>query len=280
MKCLHPQSIYSRDQKSTYFVPCGRCYACRQNNAKKKAFRLYQQAEAITSAYNYFITLTYNNENLYYNEYKKASVNVRDIQLFNKLLRSYGVKYKYYVISEYGPTTKRPHYHGLIFSETPITENLLFKAWRRGFVSLFPLNSPRVNYVSQYFNKSCPPGPNQDKNFSLSSKGLGINYLDKVTFNSFEDYNKHFAIHNGYKLKLPRYYLQVLTNPKSKYFSFEVSKIDNLVLLHFQQLDKALFEYNVYLNFFKNDINKTFNYLNNGNNTRQKINYQQHIGYL
>lgn len=78
-----------------------------------------------------------------------ASVSVTDIQLFIKRLRRFISYYfneeiRYAIVSEYGPKSFRPHYHGIIWTQSkevadallvdesplyPERENLIHKAW-------------------------------------------------------------------------------------------------------------------------------------------------------
>lgn len=92
-------------------VPCGKCLECRIQATRSWADRCCLEAK--NSPFNYFITLTYNDDNLPVNN----SLLEYDMQCFFKRLRKRfkGVKFKYFYVGEYGDTTLRPHYHCLLF---------------------------------------------------------------------------------------------------------------------------------------------------------------------
>lgn len=82
----------------------------------------------------------------------------RDLDLFLKRLRSYypDEKLRYYAVSEYGPTSFRPHWHLLLlsnserFSET-ICENVS-KAWSYGRCDTSLSRGYAASYVASYLN--------------------------------------------------------------------------------------------------------------------------------
>ena len=92
-------------------VPCGKCPACLANQRSEWIFRLQQ--EYLVSSFSIFVTLTYDDEHVPLD----FSVNKRDVQLFHKRLRKHfpSADLRYYLVSEYGDHTFRPHYHGLYF---------------------------------------------------------------------------------------------------------------------------------------------------------------------
>lgn len=96
--------------------------------------------------------------------------NVRDYQLFQKRLRKYlftkTQKYEKihsYYISEYSPKTFRPHFHLLLFFDSPqIAQNIsqgVFKSWRLGRIDCQFAGKSASSYVSNYLNStvSLPP---------------------------------------------------------------------------------------------------------------------------
>lgn len=149
IKCLNPRFITNPYTKEKLSVPCGECDACRSSSQSKWVTRLL--IEAKNWPYVVFFTLTYSDKFLpridlseyqelgnqindcydfcALHDFKVPSVSVRDVQLFIKRLRKQFTKYekikekqilRYFISSEYGPTTFRPHYHGILFfsSET------------------------------------------------------------------------------------------------------------------------------------------------------------------
>lgn len=82
----------------------------------------------------------------------------RDLDLFLKRLRSYYLdeKLRYYAISEYGPTSFRPHWHLLLFSNSErfsetICENVS-KAWSYGRCDVSLSRGFAAQYVASYVN--------------------------------------------------------------------------------------------------------------------------------
>lgn len=82
----------------------------------------------------------------------------RDLDLFLKRLRSYypDEKLRYYAVSEYGPTSYRPHWHLLLFSNSErfsktICENVS-KAWSYGRCDASLSRGFAAPYVASYVN--------------------------------------------------------------------------------------------------------------------------------
>ena len=82
----------------------------------------------------------------------------RDLDLFLKRLRSYYLdeKLRYYAVSEYGPTSFRPHWHLLLFSNSErfsetICENVS-KAWSYGRCDASLSRGFAAPYVASYVN--------------------------------------------------------------------------------------------------------------------------------
>ena len=82
----------------------------------------------------------------------------RDLDLFLKRLRSYypDEKLRYYAVSEYGPTSFRPHWHLLLFSNSErfsqtVSENVS-KAWSYGRCDASLSRGFAASYVASYVN--------------------------------------------------------------------------------------------------------------------------------
>ncbi len=82
----------------------------------------------------------------------------RDLDLFLKRLRSYypDEKLRYYAVSEYGPTSFRPHWHLLLFSNSDrfsqtVLENVS-KAWSYGRCDASLSRGFAASYVASYVN--------------------------------------------------------------------------------------------------------------------------------
>lgn len=98
------------------------------------------------------------------------SLDFVDVQKFFKRLRfylsqlhsdnikqkNYDEKIRYFLCGEYGETTLRPHYHMLLFFNSPLTaskiEELLNKAWQLGHINAQAVRSSAAAYVAAYVN--------------------------------------------------------------------------------------------------------------------------------
>ena len=87
----------------------------------------------------------------------------RDVQLFLKRVRKHLTKYtdekiRYYIVSEYGPKTFRPHYHGLFFFDEEKTLKVLRKVirtcWPYGRIDCSLSRGKCSSYCSSYINSS------------------------------------------------------------------------------------------------------------------------------
>lgn len=137
-------------------VPCGRCIGCRLDYSREWAIRSYFEAKEYK--YNYFVTLTYDNDNLPHgigNNPQTGEAFVSNT-LFSKhlkkfikdLRRYYEYHYKHIGIrfmasGEYGDKTRRPHYH-LILYNLPIYD---LKLWKKNFNGDNYYNSPILRKI-------------------------------------------------------------------------------------------------------------------------------------
>lgn len=167
-------------------VPCGKCYDCRRELANQ--FVLRARSEFQHSVCAYFVTLTYNDDNIrYYNPfdrvarrreldkisaygvkyfgmYKDFILSKDDAVRFCKSMQSAIKRYspnllfRYALNGEYGLYTQRPHMHALIYS--PLLFNLqdftkiIQSCWQFGNVTVSPVTPSRINYVAKHFMKT------------------------------------------------------------------------------------------------------------------------------
>lgn len=106
-------------------VPCNNCYECVRR--RKLDWEIRLQYESYASDKVYFSLITYND--LYYH----ADIRYEELKLFLTLLRmrlkrKFGTTMKYFLVSEYGETRDRLHYHCLFFLNGWKGTNLEFKA--------------------------------------------------------------------------------------------------------------------------------------------------------
>lgn len=207
MDCLSPILIRNKDPIGLDYeyrkVPCGKCEACV--NRKKSEWFIRLKQEQIVTDNVCFVTLTYDDEHLP----KDFSVSVNDCQLFLKRLRSYLYKpIKYYLTSEYGPQTFRPHYHAIFFGLSSYDCEQIEKAWQNGFVTVAEISDERIRYVCGYVVEKLFTPPGRKPIFNLISKGLGKSYVEK-----YQDWhhdggilNRSYCPYHGSKFPMPRYY--------------------------------------------------------------------------
>lgn len=141
------------------FLPCGVCEDCRQALKNSWVFRLRVDLEKLTEKgwKIGFLTLTYNDEHLphipaclFVDDYsripcfKKSDIRTFFIKLKKWLLKYYGcrldkesgvdTRIRYMVCCEYGESTQRPHYHGIVCFPPNVPPKELFakieELWR------------------------------------------------------------------------------------------------------------------------------------------------------
>lgn len=212
-------SIYEAERyygkENVFFIPCGKCSACRLAKRKEYAVRCAMEAKEYGDNC-CFITLTYDE---YHN---KGYLLKRDFQYFLKKLRNKGYKFRYFGCGEYGSINNRPHYHIILFGYRPKdlkvigeseTKQKLFTSeeistlWNKGLVSVQNFEPGVASYVAGYVNKKI-----DDKGgFLLMSKkpGLGFNYLMKNKDKLLEDDCIHDDFGSLKKVIAPRYFSQL-----------------------------------------------------------------------
>lgn len=187
---------------------------------------------------NYFVTLTYSDEYVPCDENGEMSVSKSDVIKLNRDMRKRfqqgklrnpvdsfilgspewlplpkGLKYQYYITSEYGPNfTQRPHYHGVWYGlevEQPLAEVLFRSLWPYGHVSVFPAKEGAAGYISKYL---VADGVGKDtyhgdgvKPFSLMSKGLGKSYVERMGDWHRADPSRMYTQYHGSKGSMDRY---------------------------------------------------------------------------
>lgn len=245
MKCFHPIFIdnpewllYEQKHLAPPFgcdrkisVPCGTCEACIYNSAQEWRVRLEEELSCSSSAY--FVTLTYNADSLpigvhtnsFGDEFIAPYVSKRDIQLFLKRLRfSLSDKFdfqglRYYLVSEYGPATLRPHYHGILFNIPKLNPNcdknlakvteLINESWANGFIKVDKVVPERIGYVTKYLSciNDLPDGWTRPFRLMSRHPGIGSSYMDKLARIDWHRENLNCYVPNGkYRRRMPRFY--------------------------------------------------------------------------
>lgn len=208
MKCLNP--VYSSSRHA--YVPCGQCYFC--TNRKKYEFVVRCLLERVSYKHGYFITLTYDNEHLPSN--KGVSYPDADYFLdnFRRHFHRNGFLFSYYLMSEYGGKSNRPHYHMHLFSDAPLifVSSSLFSYWKNGFHKIGRTTLKSILYTSAFhllpkeFRNNYPVS-----NFHIFSRGLGYGYFkDRLVSSYYKDNERVVFDYAGQSFHLPPYIIKKL----------------------------------------------------------------------
>lgn len=172
-------------ENNAQLIPCGHCAACKLTASSSWANRMEMELPYHENAW--FVTLTYNNENIPYRYTwdnstgevitENYSLKFDDLTKFWKKLRryiDYHIKdYKgqlmYFAAGEYGSVTHRPHYHAIIYDLPIKQEDLkiykhrdgavyyncewLEKVWGLGYVVIAPAEWKAMAYTARYTTK-------------------------------------------------------------------------------------------------------------------------------
>ncbi|WGL31351.1 replication initiator protein [Dipodfec virus UOA04_Rod_967] len=212
-------------------VPCGNCESCVYSDAQEWRVRLDEEMSVSLNAV--FVTLTYNDDSLPFsvgtdfdgNSVYLPCVSKTDIQRFLKRLRwYYDEKYaykglRYFIVSEYGPTTFRPHYHGVLFnlpdfnphSQKSLVEvsKLIAEKWDHGFVKVDIVNPERIGYVTKYIcsKTNLPSGYVPPFRMMSTRPAIGSSYFDRDELIAWhKDGLRNYVPRGSYKMPMPRYY--------------------------------------------------------------------------
>lgn len=226
MRCVHPITIANPAVKNavireyrpdgtlvTIFgevlepriqVPCGRCIVCQNN--RRDAWAARMELESRSSACTYFVTLTYNEENL------PGSLQVIDLQKFFRRFRKLH-QVRYFAVGEYGGRFGRPHYHCILwFSEVVDSarlEAMVSSTWPFGFVDVREASYNQMRYCAKYTVKAhLELEEGKQPPFAVMSRrpGIGFEFFDSV-----RDFDRSYInLSNGRCCSLPRYLLSKL----------------------------------------------------------------------
>lgn len=232
MRCFHPIEVrewqgeeVKRKTNSYRLVPCGKCVACLSRKRNDWTFRL--QKERAGSDYSFFLTLTYNDENIplrIVDDKPYFVFNKKHIQDYLKRVRYYvgelnsDITVRYYCVSEYGKKTQRPHYHMQLFVKND--KNLQYHKsickilesnWDYGYFQRKVTDDANIHYVTKYCIKSLDEVDSRciDMPFILCSKRP---YLGECAEKDIEKqpFTIPVVFNNGVRNAMPRIYRQHL----------------------------------------------------------------------
>lgn len=211
-------------------IPCGYCTGCRIKRARSWAIRCVHELQT-NNGVGSFITLTYDQNNY------KPGLEYPDFQAFMRQIRKSVSGVRYFCAGEYGETTKRPHFHALLFGLQ--FENLqecgtnlyrsreLEEIWTKGFSSIGQITPASAGYVAQYSVKKVY-GKAAATHYQRVHLATGeivqikpeMAHMSLKPGIGYEWFKKHWkeaalardgvVTHNGKAEPLPRYYFKML----------------------------------------------------------------------
>lgn len=209
-------------------VPCNRCPACRRRKQNEWAFRIMEEAKVSRSTF--FVTLTYDDDNLVYSDTNIPTLDKERVHKLTKDLRYRIGSYRYFLCGEYGDDFDRPHYHICLFVNSDETledlDRIFSQVWKDGFHQIKAgIPAARAKYCAKYalkqigfdYQGAVPP-------FARMSRrpGIGKSFLDPGTMERFHRLNL-WTVHDyqGTPYPLPRYY-------REQIFSHDERELHNL----------------------------------------------------
>lgn len=222
--CLAPRrvTITTRFSRYTTDVPCGKCVLCLRNAQNAWIPRIYSelQEQKIGS----FVTLTYRDSAVPRVVDRDSGLVLKTLRKsdFQEVLKRFRqaycrkhhitkVSWKYFMCGEYGPQTKRPHYHVIFFGLSKKDLLPFLSDWQNsyGFTNIKSIEiSPKSlfnvsKYVAKYAVKGIFENPFAKKYkiatdnplcpfidstplclpaYRTLSKGLGKSYITNQTY--------------------------------------------------------------------------------------------------
>lgn len=219
--------------------PCRKCLPCLHRRQQDWVNRLTEELRQ--SDCNYYLTFTYDEDNVPHDDAGQYCFDAaRIIKLHRDLRKRYqqgkfrnpcygeligspeylplpiGQEIRYYVTSEYGPSsTERSHYHAVYYNMgiDLYTAELLFKLlWPEGFIRCLPAWPGSAAYISKYLVKDnleseSYTDDSRQSPIAIMSKGLGKAYIKRMkSFHQADPLNRNFYQYHGQKSKMSRYY--------------------------------------------------------------------------
>lgn len=171
-------------------VPCGSCIACRIDRARE--WKIRNCLELIDNPEAYFVTLTYSDANLSFDDHGIAVLVKRDLQLFLKRLRLRIGPFRYFGCGEYGDVSARPHFHLIVYGHLNDFRNIgvnkfeslaVNDSWRFGYAVVETVSPGSIAYVSGYVEKKFK---REYESFSVKPflvmsrrPGIGMGYFER-----------------------------------------------------------------------------------------------------
>lgn len=218
---------YDHGEGRSFEVPCGKCVGCKMDKAREWAVRIRHEAQSHDS--NVCLTLDYRPECL-----ESWSLEYSHFQGFMKRLRRrIGGGVRFFVAGEYGERFQRPHFHAILFGcwfrdslamhNGKFSSRLAEELWARGRVVIDRLNPAAAAYVAGYTLKKAKAAAYADSVVNTATgelsdrvppfvrmslkPGIGASWYERFGSDILP---RDFAIVDGCKTKVPRYYFKKL----------------------------------------------------------------------
>lgn len=139
----------------------------------------------------------------------------KSLSLFlDRVRKKYGKQVRHWFVSEYGKKRGRLHYHGILF-DIDINNDDLESLWQYGNTFVGYANDVTARYIVKYLTKDDTKGVKKPPRV-ISSKGIGSSFLDTHDCKLLQKQLATSFTINGYKVPLPRYYLDKMYNEREK----------------------------------------------------------------
>lgn len=211
-KCLSPVSF--RKKGISYTGVCHKCIACKLRDTRNWAIRVDKEVKN-THGISAMILFTYSEDTVPRNEKGFEELRPKDMREFlvkawkmqrqlNKVkkrhkadlvmgmpieVQEYKTNFKYILAGEYGPETRRPHYHMLAIGLSYELLEKFEELWGKGYVSIkYPQGhaggiSGAIRYIVDYIGKNNSEEYTKKNGlqpeFRRFSMGMGKAYIEK-----------------------------------------------------------------------------------------------------
>lgn len=260
------KSMINNERKYISLIECGKCNSCKLNKAREWGIRASLEMKNSEPNTNWFVTLTYKDENQHKNKNGIFELNYNDLRRFLNTVRKSqerkNEKIKYIASGEYGGAHKKPHFHLIIFNLKIEQNNLkvigknnlkqqlyqnkqLNNQWKKGFVTIGKASYESANYTTRYTIKSqnnekwCKKhGLEHEK--TIYSQGIGLQYLEKNKIKILENDKITFKTQKGIITTLPpKYYTYRLKKEKNEKILENIKKRQELGEENFEKMIEA-----------------------------------------
>lgn len=194
-----------KDPRMRYIpAKCGKCIECRKQKQREWLVRLSEELKNNKQCY--FITLTFNEENLNKFSGSENEIATKALRMFlERVRKKTGKSIRHWFVTELGEEKGRIHLHGIWWGSPGLLEK-----WQYGYIYVGDYVSEKtIFYITKYMLKENEYN-RKFRSKVLCSAGLGKGYLNRIDAkrNAFKgkETNESYRLKNGIKINLPQYY--------------------------------------------------------------------------